>query len=156
MTDPKNENAPVDGGGVGTHGNDLESVDGEYKSTEVAKSMTCPVCSKEWPACGHDLPDSSDGFDDDTLSRKCPCCGNQAEYPDCAACGYDFSAPRPKLEPITLSRGWGKYDNTPKQYQCPDFWTFRDACFQDRGSAKGQQWVLAACAIAPDDERAHV
>ena len=30
----------------------------------------------------------------EAISRICPECGNQAEYPDCTSCGHDFTKPK--------------------------------------------------------------
>lgn len=39
----------------------------------------------------------------DALSRVCPSCGNtDADYPDCAACGHDFTAAQPAPAPSRL------------------------------------------------------
>ena len=54
---------------------------------------------------------------------------------------------------IAYSRGFGNHDNTPDQRAAPDFVAFREAIFSDRGTAKRQQWIAGAFAVAPDDQR---
>lgn len=53
---------------------------------------------------------------------------------------------------VAWSRGFGKFDNTPDNCSADTFGEFLDAVLADRGTAKGQQWIAGALAVAPDDE----
>lgn len=56
-----------------------------------------------------------------------------------------------QVEAVTWSRGFGKFDNTPDNCSAETFGEFLDAVLADRGTAKGQQWIAGALAVAPDD-----
>lgn len=53
--------------------------------------------------------------------------------------------------PVAFSRGFGRYDSSPAQHQAEDAASFLRGISQDRGKAKGEQWICAACSVAPAD-----
>ena len=56
------------------------------------------------------------------------------------------SSPMPYTKPFRIhySRGENKYDNRPKQYKAASFDEFEQAVFDDRGTAKHQQYICSA------------
>ncbi len=61
--------------------------------------------------------------------------------------------PLPEKSPkrITFSRGFGKYDSAPEQRSSQDPDSFLKTIADDRGKAKGEQWICAPCAVATAD-----
>ena len=52
---------------------------------------------------------------------------------------------------ISFSIGYSKFDNTPKQFDVSSFGEARDIWSENRSQVKGQRWVAAPFATAPDD-----
>ncbi|WP_394000515.1 AAA family ATPase [Luteimonas sp. WGS1318] len=85
-------------------------------------------------------------------THETPLAGGVSKSAEAGGFDTKASAAVERLQPeFAYSRGMGEHDNAPAIRDAETFAELCDAIASDRATKKGEQWIAAPCAIAPDD-----